>query len=213
MKAVLENVNRALFLGSHPDDIEAGAGGLLVKMTEKLGKDNCFCLILATTTEQPGNENILDELKQSMSHLGLPETNWKVADIPNTRFPENSHMIRKSLEEIRNQWKPDLVVTHYFDNTHQDHKSLAKQSIRVFRTQTILMYEDLKSTPGFVPNMVVSLTEKELEKKVSLLESYRSQFRRHYHDMEYVRSVAKMRGKRLDLSWGEAYHVYQMVLR
>lgn len=207
------NPMKALFLGSHPDDIEAGAGGLLVKMVEKLGGDNCYCLVFATTVEQPGNEKILDELREAMGHLGLPEANWRVAGIPNTRFPENSQRIRNSLEEMRDKWNPDLVVTHYLGNTHQDHRCLAEQTIRVFRAHTILMYEDLKSTPHFVPNMVVSLTRDELERKVRLLESYRSQFRRHYHDMDYVRSIARMRGRRLDLSWGEAYHVYQMVLR
>ncbi len=204
---------KMLFLGAHPDDIESGAGGLLARMSNEPGKHDCICMVFSTTAEQPGNENILKELKDSMRHAGLPESNLKVLDIPNTRFPENAHKIRRALEEVRDKWAPDIIVTHYLDNTHQDHKCLAEETVRVFRTHTILMYEDLKSTPRFVPNMTIALTDKELDKKVRMMESYKSQFRRHYHDTEYLRSIARMRGKRLGLDWGEAYHIYHMIVR
>jgi LmbE family N-acetylglucosaminyl deacetylase len=205
--------SRMLFLGSHPDDIEAGAGGLLLKSVRALGRESCRCLIFSSTAEQPGNERILEELESSMRQAGLNGNDWEVAGMPNTRFPENADRIRAALEKARDGWKPDTVIVHFLDNTHQDHKCLAEQAVRIFRAQTILMYEDLNSTPRFLPNVVVGLSAEEVSAKVRLLECYKSQFRRQYHDVDYVRSIAKSRAKRHGLDWAEAYNAYQMVVR
>jgi LmbE family N-acetylglucosaminyl deacetylase len=94
-------------------------------------------------------------------------------------------------------------------NLHQDHKCVTEQVLRVFKTHSILMYEDLKSTPDFSPNLIVSLTKEHVERKIKALECYQSQFRRYYHDMEYVKAMARVRGKRINAEFGEAFHIYQ----
>ena len=202
-------MRRILFLGAHPDDMETGSSGLLMKM---LGKAKCFHIVFASGAEQPGNETIFEEFENAMKVLKMPSGSFEMKDLPNTKFPENEAKIREILEGARDKWKPDTIVTHYIPNTHQDHETLTKNVLRVFKTQTILMYEDFKSTPGFLPNLLVPLTKEEVEKKVKVLECYKSQFRRYYHDMDYVRAIAKMRGKRVNLDYAEAFCVYQLIL-
>lgn len=202
-------MERVLFLGAHPDDMETGSAGLLMKL---LGKAKCFHIVFTSGVEQPGNETIFEEFDEAMRILGMPKGSFEMKDIPNTRFPEHEAEIRKILEEARDKWCPDTIVTHYIPNLHQDHETVTKNVLRVFKTQTILMYEDFKSTPGFLPNLLIPLTQEEIEKKVRVLEAYRSQFRRYYHDMDYVRAIAKMRGKRVNLDYAEAFYVYQMIL-
>lgn len=199
-------MKRILFLGAHPDDFETGAGGLFAKL---LGKMEYFHLVFSDCTDQPGNENSVQEFHEAMKTLGLAGDRFKLFDIPNTKYPENAAKIREILEEYSEKFRPDVVVTHDMKNLHQDHKCVTEQVLRVFKTQSILMYEDLKSTPHFRPNLIVSLTKEQLERKVKTLECYKSQFRRYYHDMEYVKAIARVRGKRINAEFGEGFHIYQ----
>jgi LmbE family N-acetylglucosaminyl deacetylase len=199
-------MKRILFLGAHADDFEAGAGGLFLKT---LGKADHFHIAFSACTEQPGNENCLQEFQESMKALGLEKSSFKLFDMPNTRYPENAAKIREILEECREKFRPDIVVTHHIKNLHQDHKCMTEQVLRVFKTHSILMYEDLKSTPDFNPNLIVSLTKEQIERKIKALECYKSQFRRYYHDMEYVKAIARVRGKRVNSEFGEGFYIYQ----
>jgi len=199
-------MKRVLFLGAHPDDFETGAGGLFLKL---LGKMDYFHIAFSDCTDQPGNENSVQEFHDAMKTLGLAKGKYELFDIANTKYPENAAKIRKILEECREKFKPEIIVTHHVNNTHQDHKCLTEQVLRVFKTQSILFYEDLKSTPDFTPNLFVSLIKEQLERKIRALECYKSQFRRYYHDMEYVKAIARVRGKRINAEFGEAFYVYQ----
>lgn len=199
-------MKRILFLGAHADDFESGAGGLFLKLA---GKADCFHIAFSACLEQPGNENCLEEFHESMKTLGMAKDKFGLFDIPNTKYPENAAKIREILEECKRNFKPDVIVTHDMKNVHQDHKCVTEQVLRVFKTQSILMYEDLKSTPHFTPNLVVALTKEQLERKIKALECYKSQFRRYYHDMEYVKAIARVRGKRINAEFGEGFNIYQ----
>ena len=199
-------MKRVLFIGAHADDFESGAAGLFLKLS---GKAECFHIAFSACLEQPGNENCLQEFQESMKALGIPKDRFMLFDMPNTKYPENAARIREILEENRGPFNPDVIVTHDLKNLHQDHRCVTEQVLRVFKTQSILMYEDLKSTPHFTPNLIVSLTKEQIERKIKALECYKSQFRRYYHDMEYVKSVARVRGKRINAEFGEGFNIYQ----
>jgi len=199
-------MKRVLFLGAHCDDFESGSGGLFLKLA---GKAERFHVAFSACLEQHGNENCLEEFHNSMKALGMGKSEFRLYSLPNTKYPENAAKIREILEEHRERFKPDIVVTHHTKNLHQDHKCVAEQTLRVFKTQSILMYEDLRSTPGFNPNLVVSLTKEQIEGKIRALECYKSQFRRYYHDMEYVKALARVWGKRINAEFGEGFYVYK----
>lgn len=197
---------RVLFLGAHPDDFESGAAGFFLKVKPKI--DYTY-LVFSPCTDQPGQENTREEFTCSMKTLGIEEGKFKLFDFPNTGFPDKAAEIRETLEKVRDEWKPDIILTHHINNLHQDHKCITEQVLRVFKTHSILMYEDLKSTPHFIPNLVVSLTKEQLDHKIKTLECYKSQFRRYYHDMDYVRALARVRGKLINKEFGEGFYIYQ----
>jgi len=198
-------MERILFLSAHPDDFEAGAGGFFLK-AKASGKE-CFNLVFSECSEQKGNEGIVQEFHESMKLLGIEK--FQLLDFPNTKLPENAAGIREAMERVREEFKPDTVLTHDIDNLHQDHKCVAEQAMRVFKTQSVLFYQDMKSTPHFSPNVFSELTKEQLEKKIKALECYRTQFRRYYHDMEFVRALARVHGKRVNAEFAEAFRACQ----
>jgi LmbE family N-acetylglucosaminyl deacetylase len=198
-------MERILFLSAHPDDFETGAGGFFLK-AKVSGKD-CFNLVFSECSEQKGNEGIVEEFHESMKLLAMDK--FQLLDFPNTKLPENAAGIREAMEKARDEFKPDTVLVHDIDNLHQDHRCVAEQAVRVFKTQSVLFYQDMKSTPHFSPNVFSQLTKEHLEKKIKSLECYRTQFRRYYHDMEFVRALARVHGKRVDAEFAEAFRAYQ----
>lgn len=198
-------MKRILFLGAHPDDFEAGAGGFFIKMKDRI---DYFHLAFADCTNV--NQKSPEEFRSSMRVLGMEKDKCELLMFPNTKLPQLDEKIRKALEKYRDEWKPDIVFTHYINNTNQDHKTVTEQVLRVFKTQSIIMYEDLIATPRFIPNLIVSLTKEQLGKKIKVLETcYSTQLSRFYHDMEYVRALARVRGKRIGSEFGEGFYIYQ----
>ncbi len=197
---------KMLFVGAHPDDIEMGAGGLLASMA---GRAECRVLVMADCEEQPGNRGITKEFRRSMDILGVE--GYELAGIPNTEFPSHSARIRKALEDVRDSFKPDIVITHCIKNLHQDHRTVAQECLRAFRNTSILMYEDVKSTPNFVPSLIVSLSEEDLKRKLDAVHSYKTQERRYYYNDDFLSTLARFRGMRMNVRYGEGFEVYQFL--
>ena len=200
-------MERILFLSAHPDDFEAGAGGLFVN-AKGSGKE-CFNLVFSECSEQKGNEGIVQEFHESMKLLGIEKGKFELMNFQNTKLPENAAGIREAMEKVRDGFKPDTILVHDIDNLHQDHRCVAEQAVRVFKTQSVLFFQDMKSTPHFSPNVFSELTKEQLEKKIKALECYKTQFRRYYHDMEFVRALARVHGKRMNAEFAEAFRAYQ----
>jgi len=204
-RAEEERKIKILLLGAHPDDIESTASSFLIKRKNI----EPYVLVFSDCEEQPGNKGITEEFEESMSILKVK--NYKLLDIPNTKFPAYCEEIRSILESYKEKLMPDIVVTHEINNLHQDHKTLAEESIRVFRTHSIIMYEGLKSTPFFSPNLFIILTEEELEKKMEALKCYKTQYRRYYYDFEFIRALAMVRGKQIGAKYAEGFRIYQFI--
>ena len=200
-------MERILFLSAHPDDFEAGAGGFFTKVRGS-GKE-CFNLVFSECSEQKGNEGIVKEFHESMKTLGIDKGSFELLDFPNTKLPEDSEKIREAMERVREEFRPDTIFTHDIENLHQDHKCVTEQALRVFKTHSILFYQDMKSTPHFTPSMFAQLTKEQLEKKIKALECYKTQLRRYYHDMEFVRAIARVNGKRINAEFAEGFRAYQ----
>jgi len=203
-------MKRVLFISAHPDDFEFGAGGTFLKLKEAGAQ--CFSLVMSDCSEQKGNEGIVREFHESIKALGLTQGEFRLLNLPNTRLPESEAKIREEMEKLRDGLKPDVIFTHDLDNLHQDHKSVAEQALRVFKTQSILFYQDIKSTPHFMPNFFAEITKEQLERKLKALECYKTQFRRYYHDMEFVKAIARVHGKRINAEFAEAFRACQYAI-
>lgn len=207
---------KILFVGAHPDDIEMGAGGLIVKMLEKA---NCRVLVFTKCEEHdPENKGIIDEFYKSMSVLGIKEPRLvqkedKYRDLENRELPKNADKVREVLEYEKKTFNPDIIVTHDIDTLHQDHKTVTEECLRVFRNTSILMFEDIKSVEYFKPNLIVSLTKEQFDKKLEALNCYKTQERRYYYKPKIIESLARVRGKQMNVDFGEGFKIHRFVFK
>ena len=144
---------RVLALGAHPDDIEIGCAGTLLKLIEQEALDEACWVVLSGKGERA------DEARVSAEALldGVPHSQVLVRDFPDGFFPYEGQRIKDFFEELKADFSPDLVFTHQRADLHQDHRLCCELSWNTFRDHLILEYEvpkydgDMSAPNTFVP--------------------------------------------------------------
>ena len=192
-----------LAIGAHPDDIEYGCGGTLLKCSRR-GHD--IYLYVATAGDFGGDPSVrMKEQEASAQKIGARHIFW--GGYKDTQIPMSQDLIA-SLEEVVRQVEPDFIFVHYPDDTHQDHRSLAQATITATRyARNFLFYEGL-TTQNFNPSVYVDI-EETLDGKFELLKLHRSQVAKtNIADMtvlELARSTANFRGIQGRVKYAEAF--------
>jgi len=158
-----------LAIGAHPDDIEFGCAGTLIKYAK--GKHQVFLLVL-TKGESGGDPSTReDEQAESAKIIGVEKIFW--GGYIDTKIPTDKECIQH-IEEIVSQVEPDFIFVNYFDDTHQDHRNLAQCTLSATRyTRNVLFYE-VPTTQNFTPTVFVNI-DQELEAKLRTLKAHASQ--------------------------------------
>ena len=201
---------RVLFVGAHTDDIEHGAGGLLCKLIAKRS-DAITYLCMSRCTDIPRNATILEDQEAVTRFLTANHVDVVMHDFPNRRLGQHAFEIRELLESVKEDVKPDLVITHWVKDIHQDHRLLAEESFRVFRNTSVISYECTRSCPEFAANYFVDLTKAEVDAKIELLALYKTQANLYYNKPDVVRALAIMRGVEVGIPFAEGYSIIRLI--
>ena len=158
-----------LAFGAHPDDIEYGCGGTLLQFTEN--GDEVFLMIF-TRGECGGKADVRCEEQQAAAKvLHARELYW--GGFTDTEIPGGKELINR-MEEVIRRTQPDLIFVNYWDDTHQDHRTLSQAAISATRyIRNVLFYES-PTTENFNPQIYVNITDV-LDRKLSLLKTHASQ--------------------------------------
>ncbi len=158
-----------LAIGAHPDDIEFGCGGTLIKYAK--GGHSVHLLVLTTGEAGGSGEVRRAEQERSGRILQVKETFW--GGYRDTGLPLSQELIHQ-IEEVVTKVRPSFIFTHYFDDTHQDHRHLSSCTISATRyTRNVLFYEG-PTTQNFSPSVFVDI-DPVLEDKIACLEAHASQ--------------------------------------
>ncbi|MFQ5658444.1 MAG: PIG-L deacetylase family protein [Candidatus Methylomirabilales bacterium] len=183
---------RILAIGSHPDDIEYGCGGTLIKYALK--GHQIYLLVL--TDGGMGGEPVerRKEQEEAARVLGAQELFW--GGYQDTEVSNDREIIAK-VEEILHRISPDLIFVHYGDDTHQDHRHLSTSVISASRyTRNVLLYEG-PTTANFTPSVFVDI-DRVLERKLQALKAHASQIGKTGVDelsiLNLARAAAHFRG-------------------
>ncbi|MDD5634769.1 MAG: PIG-L family deacetylase [Candidatus Omnitrophica bacterium] len=201
-----------LAIGAHPDDIEYGCGGTLLKMREE-NKNAEISFFVATYGEFAGSvETRTKEQGEAAKMLGVKKIFW--GEFLDTQLAVGRPLIGQ-IEDAIEEARPDIIFVNYPEDTHQDHRNLAESTVVAARyCKKVLFYEDFTSVK-YEPNVFVDIG-KVLDGKERLLKCHKSQVERKYPSeldlLESVRAVANFRGFQAKVKYAEGFFALRYLL-
>jgi LmbE family N-acetylglucosaminyl deacetylase/tetratricopeptide (TPR) repeat protein len=201
-------VESILVIGAHPDDIELGAAGSLLKLTRE-GK-KVYALVMTQGeigTSAPAGVRE-GEARQGANQLGL--SNLWVLSYPDTHLREHISAMREVIETKIRELGIQMVITHSPHETHGDHLAVFEAAKEAARSCSLLCYESISAPKEFVPNYFVDITAF-LPDKLLAISSHKTQRRKFYMDSELVKGRAAHRGLQAGVPYAEAFWVYRWV--
>ena len=197
-----------LCLGSHSDDIEIGCGGTILQLARRY--PNCaFHWVVFSAAGVRAAE------AQCGAALFAGQKSPLLKSFRDGFFPFVGAEIKEVFEELKST-APDIILTHYLNDAHQDHRLVAELTWNTFRDHLILEYEIPKYDGDLgQPNMFVPLEPAECEKKVrSIMDTFSSQHAKRWFQPETFYSFMRLRGMECNAPSGyaEAFYCRKMVL-
>ncbi len=229
------NFKRVLIIAAHPDDETLGCGGTIKKLIEN-GSDVSVLVLGEGSTcryeyEKIGSNEAINSikkravnLKRSLKTLGV--NNYEIQDLLCGRFDTYPILeITKRIEQQIAIFKPDTVLTHFYDDTNIDHKISFQASLIACRPtkqnssiNNVLCYEVLSSTEWryvetFKPNFFIKLNKSHLNTKNKAFSHFLKSEGGIFpfpRSEEGINTLAKMRGMQCRSPYAEAFHVVRI---
>jgi LmbE family N-acetylglucosaminyl deacetylase len=191
-----------LAIGAHPDDIEIGAGGILLGLAESQPGLRARYLVLTGTPDRQ-----LEARNAASAFLLGTDLTVQLHDLAEGRLPALWGRVKDILEEVARSYTPDVIIAPQAADAHQDHRIIAEIVPTVFRDQLSLGYEIPKWDGDFGrPSMYFPMSADMTRRKVELLHKcFPSQLTRDWWDDDVFRGLARLRGMECRAPYAEAF--------
>jgi LmbE family N-acetylglucosaminyl deacetylase/ActR/RegA family two-component response regulator len=158
-----------LAIGSHPDDVEIGCGGVLLRHS---GVGHDVHLLTLTNGEAGGQPGIRVEESQRAAEVMAAELH--MLDLDDTAISETAATV-KAISEVVEQVRPTTIYTHSPRDVHQDHRAAHNSSmVAARRVARIYAYQTPSSTVEFRPSRFISIDDV-LDRKLEAIAAFESQ--------------------------------------
>ena len=183
---------RVLCLGAHADDIEIGCGGTIISLLKRYPQSQVYWVVLSAHGERA--EEAQASAEKLLRNAAAKEIVTR--DFRESFFPYVGERIKEYFEQIKAECSPDLVLTHYRSDLHQDHRLVSELTWNTFRGHFILEYEIPKYDGDLgSPNTFVPLPEATCREKVQhIVDAFKSQRYRTWFDPETFMGLLRLRG-------------------
>lgn len=204
---------RILCVGAHSDDIEIGCGGLLLGLIEGVSNVEIDWVVFSAPVKR------MQEARQSAVGFlkGARRKHVIIEQFRDGFFPYQGAAIKRVFERLKRDPVPDLVLTHYREDRHQDHRLLSDLTWNTFRDHWILEYEIPKFDGDLgAPNFFAPLDKAICVRKVEHLErAFGSQRDKHWFRADTFLGLMRLRGMecRAPSGYAEAFYSRKTVLR
>ncbi|WP_338789326.1 bacillithiol biosynthesis deacetylase BshB1 [Metabacillus sp. FJAT-53654] len=220
-----------LAIGAHPDDVEIGMGGSIVKYANK-GFKIGICDLTKAELSSNGTVSVRqEEAKRAGEILGV--TKRIQLTLPDRGLYLTDSAIQSIVTIIREN-QPKIIFVPYFEDRHPDHGHCARLVEEAVFSAGIRKYKDTLDLPshrvqsiyyyminGFhKPDFVIDISNT-IDKKLTSLRAYESQFEKSLGSMEtpltngYIESVEsreRLYGKEVGVMYAEGFKTKNPIL-
>jgi LmbE family N-acetylglucosaminyl deacetylase len=199
---------RVLALGAHCDDIEIGCGGTLLRLAEHHRHLHVDWVVFSSSP-------VREKEARASAERWLERAESKrirVEQFRNGYFPDEWAAIKDAFESLKDEARPDLILTHHQQDLHQDHRTVSELTWNTFRDQLVLEYEIPKYDPDLgSPNFFVRLDDALAQRKArAIVAGFPSQADKHWFSEETFLALMRLRGVQCAERYAEAFYARKL---
>jgi len=213
MDFIIDKVKKVLVLGPHPDDMEFGCLGTVLKLLEQNVEVNLavFSMCEKSVPEGLPKDIIKKELLEVAKKLKMEDSRIHLFDYDVREFPKFRQEILEDMVKLGKKISPDLVFIPSSTDIHQDHQTIHNEGKRAFKFNMLLGYEMPWNNFNFHADLFIKLSEEKVSRKIELINVYQSQKNRIYSSPDFLRSLMKIRGTQVRAEYAEAFEVIRLI--
>jgi LmbE family N-acetylglucosaminyl deacetylase len=201
-----------LCLGAHSDDIEIGCGGTILWLADRYPGTEFHWVVFSANGVRGDEARRGALLFAGSTALRGPILRTFVDGF----MPFVGAEVKTVFEELKPTISPDLILTPYRRDAHQDHRLIGELTWNTFRDHLILEYEIPKYDGDMgQPNVFIPLESEQYQKKVHyLMEAFQSQHSKRWFQESTFLSLLRLRGMECNAPSGhaEAFYCHKLVL-
>ncbi len=205
-------VRHVLCLGAHCDDLEIGCGGTVLKLAEGPNAPDITWVVFSS---DPTREAEALRSAETLLH-SAPTTRIVIKKFRDGFLPYEGSLVKEAFEDLKGTVSPDLILTHYRADLHQDHRLISELTWNTFRDHLILEYEIPKYDGDLgTPNVFVPLDETVCRRKIeTILTSFASQAEKRWFSEDLFRALLRLRGMECNApdNHAEAFYCRKLVV-
>jgi len=222
---------KVLLVFAHPDDEVLACGGLLDKFKGQIDVEQIFiaegesCRFDNPNSKKNYNTLVNSRIQSSIAAgklLGIENTthlNYPCGRLDSIDIIE----INKKIEMKINQFRPDLIITHFDGDNNNDHRIVSRSVQMAVRpifdwNISVLEAEVLSSTEwsyesAFHPNFFIELDIENIKTKGDALTMYDKEIRNEPHSRSIfgIKALASFRGVQVGKKYCEAFILRRLI--
>ncbi len=179
-----------LAIGAHPDDVEIGIAGTLLKHVA--AGDRVIHLVMTDGEAGGPKKERIAEVERAAHALGATLVRGALPDGRLSDVRDTVNVVARVIAEHN----PSVAYVHSLHDGHQDHRATHSATISAARgIPTLCCYQSPSATVEFCPNRFVDIGDY-LDAKIDLINVYRSQTAtRLYLAEDLIRATARYWGR------------------
>ena len=218
----IPKIKHVMAVGAHPDDIEFGCGGTLLKHKKRGDKVIYVCMTDTQSVDKTTNKvirshkQLKDETQCAADALGVDEIHYLPFEDLNVPFSIESV---SELEKLIKKYEIDTIYTHWTGDSNQDHIATFKATRAAARyVPNVYCYEQIP-IPRLSENLMsvnyyVNI-DTTFDQKIVAAECHKSQFKKYkevgFDVTENLTTLAKYRGIQACCKYAEGFQIIKKV--
>jgi LmbE family N-acetylglucosaminyl deacetylase len=191
---------KVLAIGAHPDDIELGCAGALLRHAE--AGDEVTMLVM--TPGEHGPQGLTSRVREQEAAAQVIGAQLLWGTFEDGSVPVGRDAVAL-VDEVVARVGADVIYAHAPNDTHQDHVATSQAALAGGRRLARVLFYQSPSTTSFDPTVFVDV-ERTLAGKLAALQAHWSQVMQcPMVDLEAVEVGARYWGSRAKVCYAEAF--------
>ena len=215
-------MKKILAIGAHPDDIEFGCGGTILK--HKSNGDFIVYLCMTGTQALDGvSGKVLRTKEQNYQETYKASQVLKVDKLEKLNFQDLhipfSFESVSQIDKIVNKYKIDTIYTHWAGDANQDHIATFKATMAAARyVPNVFCYEQIPIPRLYEHHMDINYyvdITKHLDNKIKASKCHKSQLEKYskagFNIENNLKKLAEFRGIQVQCKYAEGFKVIKQL--